>query len=313
MKFTRLPAHRDDAPQHWHTPGSDEDIFLIPGDALLTETLERPAAVKSRRQIKQWLQANPVLCQWDPQKERLLFTGSHGDRLFYWAVSHELWQSWQSWLRAGRGARYLLPDWMLLPMPAGGKFFALQADDTILFRHDVWSGGAIAAEQRALVAGMNPRWLSWPGAGGDYSLSGAFLSRQAKAGSQWRTRELRIPSSKVLSVLLLACGALLTEQSSEFIWLNETRTPVHTAQPQAPVSAGDFTRVSQTMRWLQDIQQRGPVQLQSLTLNPDGVAFNLLTPLSCDDMQARLNELPLRPSFEPLGSGCDITLQGGAF
>lgn len=311
MKLIRLPAQCDGAPWHWHTAGCDEEIFLLPGDALLSETLDRPAAVRTRRQMRQWLEANPGRCQWDPQKERLLSLQMQGETLSYQAVTHKLWDAWQPWLRRGRPGSPLLPDWMLLPAPQGEKFFALEADDTIVFRHEAGCGGALPLAQRDLVDAMAPRWLTLPGRGA-YALSADFLRRQVRAARPAHIPRLSRALRPGLSVLLVLCSALLAEQSAEYLWLSATRTPAQTHQVSSPAAPpdGNAQGVSQAMSWLQQIQQQGPVQLQSLSLTPDGVTFRVTTPLPCDEMQSRLDTLALQATFTSGQAACDITLHG---
>lgn len=311
MKFIHLPAGCNEVAQQWQAGRGEEAVLLLPGQVLLTETIARPAAVKTSRQIRQWLLANPQLCQWDPQKETLLRVGCCGDRLFYWAVETSLWQCWKKWLRQHKGSVNVIPDWMLLPAPVGQQFFALQADDTILFRHDEWCGGALAQDKRPLVEAMQPRWLSMPDSGGDYPVTERFLALQVARGS-WRLPEsLLIPVlQRVLPTLLLLCMAFMVEQAAELTWLSVTRAPVDAEQELVLTSDNGPQGMSQALWWLQQIQYLGPVQLSSLILSQDSVSFLLSTPLSCGEMRSRLKPLPLRSSFNKVNAGCEISLQG---
>lgn len=311
MKIFRLPARCGDMPQLWQAGADNETAFLIPGEAMLAETLDLPKAVKSQRQIKQWLRANPHLSEWDSDAEILLRVGRQGERLFYWAVDQSLWQYWQQWLNQGQKTIFLLPEWALLPAPDDEQRYALQADDTILFRHETWVGGALSLENRALVEALMPRWLSLSGEYSSPPISVSFLRRQARKYVYRRPgRWFLLTTQRVLMALMVVMMAMVVELTAEYFWLGATHSPGVVVSEQKPVPKGDLTRVSRAFEQLQQIQLKGPVQLREMDLVGESVTFQLSTPLSCEEMRSRLASLAVQSAFQNDPSGCEISVNG---
>lgn len=311
MKLTRLPTHPECAPQEWEWGKDNTHLILLPGESLLSETLPLPAGVKSSRDIRRWLGSNTDEGQWDRQKELLLKVGKESNLAWYWAVDRQLWRRWQRLIRNAPGNVTLLPDWMLLPPSSSQGYFALQAGDSILFRQNEWSGGALPLAMSDLFTSMNPRWLCLPGSEkGELQISVSWLRDLACRHRHLMSSGRRaIPWDKALSVLLIVSAAVCVEQAGEYAWLRATREPASPQKVVLPASRMQ-SGLERSLELLQQIQQQGPIQLRSMVLDDEKAIWQLSSPLSCGMLRSRLASLPLQGEFKREEHGCRAIIRG---
>lgn len=310
MKFLRLPAHIDEEPIWWQWGSSQKITVLLPGDALLSETLRLPEGITRVGQARQWLLASPDACHWRPESEMLLRLSCEGEHCYYWAVERELWQWWRKLVKQlAPGARWL-PDWMLLPLPDNARPFVLKADDIILFRHESGSGGSIPSTLNTLLDPLEPRWLAASGVEEGYPVSSYFWRRQVKRYSRRWPLSLAQPSWRSLLPSLLAVGAaFFVWQAANALWLVHTRQPVAAlaVKPvQAPPAEG--MSLSSSLAWLEQLQQGGPVQLQRLQWAPNTVNIHAVSLVRCQTLKDRLMALSPAPAYRQAGDLCEIHL-----
>lgn len=310
MKFLRLPSSTNGVVESWVQGKGREVILLYPGDALLSESVSVPPGVKGKKHIRQWMQANPEVCQWDPEKEKLLFLHHDGEYCHYWAVSHSLWMHWRSFMHNYRFIR-VLPEWMLLPPPARGGISALRSDDTVLFRHSQWCGGALPASMATLLIPLNPRWFCLSTKGEGYPLSLMYCRQQGKTYGRCQLLWSGLRLSKtVLPALLSMSLAFCVAQTAEYVWLISTRiSPDTIAKPELPVIR-HHSAFSRAMALLSDIQQQGPVRMEDMSLHSHEVQFTLTTELTCPALKERLKPFTVDAQFRQHGGLCRIKMKG---
>lgn len=313
MKFLRLPANTEDEPQYWQWGSSQKMVVLLPGDALLSESLSIPPGVHRRSQIKQWLNASPHLCQLRPEKDQLLLLEVDGEYCYYWAVERQLWSHWCELARRyAPGCRWM-PDWMLLPEPQDSRPFVLKANDSILFRYEKGCGGALPVNLHHMMDSLQPRWLSIAGKGLPFPISSTFLTQQVSVQSRGWPVRLKLPSLKNLqSMLMTISAAFFIWQSTGAAWLIATRQPPEnvmvkqkTVTRKAPASA-----LASALTLLDSIQQSGPVNFDSLTLSQQSLLMTLSSPVECNTLSSRMKTLPLQPVYHTRDEGCDLVLKG---
>ncbi|MGL5968970.1 MAG: hypothetical protein ACRCZ6_17755 [Kluyvera sp.] len=310
MKLLRLPARMDDLARWWQWGDSCDVTILLPGDALLSETLRLPEGVTTTNQAKQWLLASPDVCQWRPDKEKLLRLHCEGELCYYWAVENELWLQWQTLVeKLAPGARWL-PDWMLLPLPANARPFVMKADDIILFRHESGSGGSLPSELHGLLEPLEPRALAVPGGKEGYPVSVAFLQRQIKRHSlRWPLSMMLLSWQSLLPSLLAVCAAFLVWQSAQALWLTLTRQPLAIQTVTQVLNAEpEGMSWSSSLAWLDTLQGAGPINLRHLQWSTYTINIDAVSPVRCQVLQRRLTSIHPAPSYHQSAQWCEIHL-----
>ncbi|MGC6062001.1 hypothetical protein [Enterobacter kobei] len=310
MNFLRLPSSLNGATTSWSCGRGDELILLYPGDVLLSESVAIPSGLKGKKRIRQWMQANPEVCQWNPDKEKLLFLHSDGEYCHYWAVSHALWLYWCS-LMPGHCMKRWIPDWMLLPPPVNGGVSALQMGDTILFRHSAWCGGTLPVAMAELFTPLQPRWFSLSTKEAGYPLSRTFCRNQVRTHGRYLNLWPGPVSVRRMPAALLAISlAFCVAQTAEFGWLLSTRiSPDSMPKPALPVFQ-EHSAFPGAMSLLNDIQQQGPVKLEEMTLHSHHVQYALTSELPCPTLKARLRRFRFHAEYRQREELCRIKIEG---
>lgn len=317
MSFFRLPSQLNEQPQWWNWGSHQSNTILLPGDALLSETLRLPPGILRPGQVKQWLKASPDICQWRPDKDKLLKIRCEGEYCYYWAVERQLWQYWLVLIRQhARGCRWL-PDWMLLPPPDKGRPFALETDDSILFRYENGSGGALPGALKHLIEPLAPRWLVRPGKelnGNDYRISPVFLQQQLKRATGRCVGVGGLPSgSSLLPSLLAVSAAFFIWQFANAAWLVSTRVPYQAQERPATLPSPETPdlSLSSSLEWLETVQVAGPVMLRQLQWSSHSLSIEASSPVSCQILARRLEHISPAPSYQQHGDICELNLKKG--
>jgi hypothetical protein len=306
MKLIRLPARTTDEIIIWQLRQGRETIILLPGEALLCESLECPAPLKKSSQIKKWLLANPELSQWDPEKEIIIRIKKTGTQCSYWAVSISLWNYWMQLDQGRYKYSILVPDWMLLPVPRDGELTALHVNGFVVFRYDSECGGALPESDKQVVDAFLPRWFSLPALGVTRILTINFIREQARNSKVMPPRSSIIAlCNKLLLPVIILCTTLTCVLAPEYIWLSSMRSS-EVQQDTITRPPVEPDRLQHSLSWLQDIQQQGPVQLELMHLKKNEVEYRLRTPLNCEVMEDRLKTHSLVFKFVEDIEGCLI-------